>query len=120
MADEDQEAGGAADTEPTALPLPGMGWRTQALLGVLLEDPSREVWPYWLDQRAPTRGGDNYQILKRLARAGWLTTRRETGKVNARVLYRLTPTGEVLAREAVKRSVKWPSSVAHHRPSTEP
>jgi len=97
-----------------ATPLPRIGWRMQAVLDVLLQDPSREVWPYWLDQRTPTRG-ENYQILKRLAEAGWLTTRRETGKANARVLYKLTPAGEALAREAVKRPVRWPDGVARRR-----
>ncbi|WP_371095044.1 hypothetical protein [Streptomyces sanglieri] len=119
MADEDQEADEAVDNEPTARPLPRLGWHTQSILFVLLEDPSREVWPFWTDQRTKPRS-DSAPILKRLAQAGWLTTRRETDKPNARVLYRLTPTGEVLAREAVKRPVEWPSNVAHHRPSTEP
>ncbi|MFJ6014476.1 PadR family transcriptional regulator [Streptomyces sp. NPDC092952] len=113
MADE------TAGDEPVATPLPRLGWRAQSVLYVLLEDPSREVWPYWVDQRAKPRS-DSAPILKRLARAGWLSTRRETGTPNARVLYRLTPAGEVLAREAVKRPVKWPDNVAHQRPSAEP
>lgn len=100
-----------AGDELVATPLPRLGWRTQALLDVLLKDPSREVWPYWLDQQTPS-GGDNYQILKRLAEAGWLTTRRETGKPNARVLYKLTAAGEALAREAVERPIKWPDGVS--------
>ncbi|MFD3978276.1 PadR family transcriptional regulator [Streptomyces griseus] len=91
------------DDEPTAEPLPRLGRRAQAVLGLLLEDPSREVWPYWLDQQPATRGGDNYQVLKRLAGAGWLSRREETGKPNARVLYRLTPAGEARAREALQR-----------------
>jgi hypothetical protein len=102
------------DVEPTAEPLPRLGWRMQAVLDVLLQDPSREVWPYWLDQRSPTRG-ENNAILKRLADAGWLTARRETGTPNARVLYRLTAAGEALAREAVERQVKWPEGVTRRR-----
>lgn len=107
------------DGEPDATPLPRLGWRTQSVLHVLLQDPHREVWPYWVDQQARPRS-DSYQILKRLAQAGWLTTRRESGQANARVLYRLTAAGEVLAREAVRRPVKWPDNVAHHRPSPAP
>jgi hypothetical protein len=101
--------------EPIATPLPRLGWRTQSVLYVLLEAPSQEVWPYWVDQRTKPRS-DSAPILKRLAQAGWLTTRRETGKPNARVLYKLTAAGEALAREAVERPVKWPDSVSHHRP----
>lgn len=103
------EADNMTDTEPVATPLPRLGWRTQAVLNVLLEDPSREVWLYWLDQQPAVCNNStgNYQVLQRLARAGWLTTRRETG-TNARVLYHLTPAGEELAREAVKRSVRKP------------
>ncbi|MEU1815157.1 DUF6292 family protein [Streptomyces roseifaciens] len=107
------------DGEPPAVPLPRLGWRTQSVLCVLLEDPSREVWPYWVDQRTKPRS-DSAMILKRLAEAGWLTTRRETGKPNARVLYKLTTAGKTLAREAVRRPVKWPDNVAHHRPSAAP
>ncbi|MEZ3180817.1 helix-turn-helix transcriptional regulator [Streptomyces pimonensis] len=103
-----------ADEEPAATPLPRLGWRMQAALDVLLEDPCREVWPYWLDQRSHARG-DNHQILKRLAEAGWLTTRRETDKPNARVLYRFTAAGEALAREAVERPVRWPEGVTRRR-----
>lgn len=104
----------SSDGEPIATPLPRLGWRTQAVLDVLLEDPSREVWPYWLDQQMKPRG-DSYQILKRLAQVGWLITRREIGKPNARVLYKLTAAGEALAREAVRRPVKWPDGVARHQ-----
>lgn len=93
--------------ETTATPLSRITWRTQAVLLVLLEDRSREVWPYLLDRHPLTRGADNYQILKRLAEAGWLSTRRETGP-NGRVLYRLTAAGETMAREAAQRPVKWP------------
>jgi DNA-binding PadR family transcriptional regulator len=81
---------------------------------LLLEDPSREVWPYYVDQRSPARG-DSYAVLKRLAGAGWLTARREADTPNARVLYRLTPSGEALAREAVERPVKWPADVSRRR-----
>lgn len=102
------------DDEPDAVPLPRLGWRTQAVLYVLMDDPTREVWPYWVDQRTKPRS-DSYKILQRLAEAGWLTTRREADKPNARVLYRLTAAGEALAREAVKRPVKWPDTVAHYR-----
>jgi hypothetical protein len=83
---------------------------------MLLEDPSREVWPFWMDRHTPAY--DSNQILKRLAEAGWLTSRRETNKPNARVLYRLTAAGEALAREAVERSVKWPDGVSRQRPVT--
>ncbi|RPK58205.1 hypothetical protein EES44_24370 [Streptomyces sp. ADI96-15] len=105
------------DTAPAAAPLPRLGWRTQSVLYVLLNDPTREVWPYWVDKRAKPRS-DSAPILKRLAQAGWLTVRRETGEPNARVLYRLTEAGEALAREAVQRPVKWPDNVAHHRPGS--
>lgn len=103
--------------EPVATPLPRIGWRTQSVLYVLLEDPSREVWPYWVDRQTRPRS-DSYSILQGLAQAGWVTSRRETDKPNARVLYRLTPSGEALAREAVQRPVKWPDAVAHLRPGT--
>jgi hypothetical protein len=102
------------DNQPTAVPLPRLGWRMQAVLDAMLEDPSREVWPYWLDRHSRSRS-ENDQVLRRLAEAGWLTVRRETGKPNARVLYRLTPTGEAMAREAVKRQVKWPDGVSRRR-----
>lgn len=103
-----------SDSPPSATPLPRLGWRMQDVLDVLLLDPSREVWPYYVDQRSAARF-QSYEVLKRLAEAGWLTTRRETGKPNARVLYRLTPSGEALAREAVQRPVKWPEGVTRHR-----
>ncbi|MEZ7005852.1 hypothetical protein [Streptomyces sp. AD55] len=118
MTYEDLEADEPVDSEPTALPLLRLGWVTQALLDVLLEDPSREVWPFWIDRRSAAGRRDNGVILKRLAQAGWLTKRRETGKPNARVLYKLTPAGETLAREAVERPVKWPDGVTRHRPGT--
>lgn len=104
--------------ELDAAPLPRMGWRMQAVLDVLMADPSREVWPYYVDQHSSARG-DSYQILKRLHEAGWLTRRHETGGPNARVLYKLTTTGEALAREAVERPVKWPDSVNRRRPDTD-
>ncbi|MFP3118136.1 PadR family transcriptional regulator [Streptomyces sp. Iso 434] len=108
-----------AGAEPTATPLPRLGWRMQAVLDLLVEDPAREVWPYWIDQRTPTRG-DGYQVLKRLAEAGWLTSRREDRPTGSgRVLYRLTPSGEELAREAVSRSVRWPAGVPRHRERAE-
>lgn len=115
---DETSPGPEADSEPAARPL-RPGWRTQSVLFVLLEDPSREVWPFWVDRNTKPQC-DSYAILKRLAQAGWLTVRRETGKTNARVLYRLTPAGEALAREAVKRPAKWPDSVAHHRRTTSP
>jgi hypothetical protein len=102
------------DDEPTATPLPRLGWRMQAVLDVLLQDPNHEVCPYYVDKRTPP-GGDNYKILKVLTAAGWLTTRRETGKPNARVLHKLTTAGEALAREAVERPVKWPDGVTRRR-----
>lgn len=74
------------------------------------------MWPFLVDSQARPRS-DSGPILKRLAQAAWLAMRRETGKPNARVLYRLTAAGESLAREAVTRPVNWPDSVAHHRPS---
>jgi hypothetical protein len=86
----------------------------QDVLDVLLQDPSREVWPYYVDQRSAARY-QSCEVLKRLAEAGWLTVRRETGKPNARVLYRLTAAGEALAREAVQRPVKWPEGAARRR-----
>ncbi|MFF4292105.1 PadR family transcriptional regulator [Streptomyces vinaceus] len=100
-----------------AEPLPRIGWRIQSVLEVLLQDPGREVWPFWVDGHTTPRS-DSGPILKRLAEAGWLVSRRETGKPNARVLYRLTPAGEALAREAVTRPVKWPERVAHLRSAT--
>jgi hypothetical protein len=87
------------------------------VLDVLLQDPSREVWPFWMDQQTKPRS-DSGPILKRLAEAGWLTSRRETGKPNARTLYRLTAAGEALAREAVERPVKWPEGVTR-RPTAQ-
>lgn len=99
-----------------ATPIPRLGWRMQAVLDVLLEDPSREVWPFWLDRRTSPRS-DSAPILRRLAQAGWLDTRRETGKPNARVLYKLTPAGEALAREAAERPVKWPDGMTRRRPA---
>lgn len=107
------------DVEANATPIPRLGWRMQAVLDVLLEDPSREVWPFWLDQQTRPRS-DSAPILKRLAEAGWLTMRREVGKPNARVLYRLTPSGETLAREAVKREVRWPEGVTRRQSNIAP
>ncbi|MFD8509695.1 PadR family transcriptional regulator [Streptomyces antimycoticus] len=102
--------------EPTPTPLPRIGWRTQDVLAVLLRAPGREVWPFWVDRQTSPRS-DSGPILKRLARAGWLTTRRETGKPNARVLYKLTPAGEALAREAVAHPVRRPIDSGEPGPS---
>lgn len=75
----------------------------QDILAVLLEDPERDVWMYYLDQRLGRRH-TNGPTLRKLALYGWLTVRDESAASGGRTMrrvYRLTPEGQRLAREAL-------------------
>jgi PadR family transcriptional regulator PadR len=83
----------------------------QLVLGVLLEDPQREVYGRELGDAAGLPSGTIHPILARLEGMGWLESRWEdidpkaAGRP-ARRYYRLTSDGAVRAREALTRAYR--------------
>src|SRR4051795_6544266 len=90
---------------------PRMTIPAQLVLGVLLEDPQREIYGRELGDAAGLPSGTIHPILARLEGMGWLESRWEDvdpGTVGrpARRYYRLTPDGAVLARDALARAYR--------------
>jgi PadR family transcriptional regulator, regulatory protein PadR len=93
----------------------------QLVLGVLLEDPQREVYGGELGEAAGLPSGTIHPILARLEGMGWLESRWEDIDTTvagrpARRYYRLTSDGVVRARDALSRAYRsrsprtaWPS-----------
>jgi DNA-binding PadR family transcriptional regulator len=83
----------------------------QLVLGVLLEDPQREIYGRELGDAAGLPSGTIHPILARLEGMGWLESRWEdidpkaAGRP-ARRYYRLTADGAVRARDALARAYR--------------
>jgi PadR family transcriptional regulator PadR len=87
-----------------------MTLQTQAVLAVLLDDPSAGHYGLEISKQAKLPSGTIYPMLARLQRAGWVTSAWEDldpqieGRP-ARRLYRLTPSGAERARQAQAETV---------------
>src|SRR3954466_2160024 len=90
---------------------PRMTIPAQLVLGVLLEDPQREIYGRELGDAAGLPSGTIHPILARLEGMGWLESRWEdidpkaAGRP-ARRYYRLTADGAVRARDALARAYR--------------
>jgi PadR family transcriptional regulator len=89
-----------------------MSPQTVSLLAVFLLHPKDWRYGYEMSRETGIKSGTLYPILMRLEGRGWLETRwedpREPGKP-PRHMYRLTPGGLEMARDAVpaKMGEKW-------------
>jgi PadR family transcriptional regulator, regulatory protein PadR len=86
-------------------------WQTQAVLAVILEDPSSPHYGLEMAKAAGLPSGTIYPILARLERAGWVESEREDAdpKVvgrRARRYYKLTGTGERAARSEIETTLE--------------
>jgi DNA-binding PadR family transcriptional regulator len=75
-------------------------------VAMMLEDPGAEYWGLAIAKQIHVPTGTIYPILHRLEAAGWLESTLEqvdttTACRPPRRLYRLTPTGARMAREAL-------------------
>lgn len=76
--------------------------QTIGVLAALAERPRQWRYGYELGQELGLRSGSLYPILMRLSDRGWLEAQWETGAPPGRPprhLYRLTPSGAVVAAE---------------------
>ncbi|MGZ3147184.1 PadR family transcriptional regulator [Lentzea chajnantorensis] len=88
---------------------PRMTVHVQAVLRLLLSDPTAEHFGLEIAKSAGMMPGTAYPILARLVRLGWLETRWENVDPRAagrprRRFYRLTETGVLAARPALAKA----------------
>lgn len=84
---------------------------TQAVLRVLLDDPTTSRYGFDIARDAGLATGSLYPILARLEQAGWVTSSwEEQGSDNEgrprRRYYSLTGEGEIAARQALNESLR--------------
>jgi PadR family transcriptional regulator, regulatory protein PadR len=98
---------------------------TQAVLRVLLEHPSRELYGLEVCAKAELPSGTIHPILARLEKVGWLESSwepidpHEKGRPRRRY-YRLNPDGAERARLALARATESRAALRRLQPGTVP
>lgn len=99
---------------------PRMTQATQLVLRALLENPSEEMYGLQICHKAGLPTGTIHPILARLVGLGWLDQWWESVEPSVvgrprRRYYRLSPRGVELARDALARAWRSPTSPASAR-----